>query len=217
MAAQAYAILRKNIIDSQRQEKTEVALELTAVVTEGQLNITAAATGIPEEVLPSCRLRLAIVENEVHTIIPIGSNGIRDHEFLVRDMLGVAKGIPPKKGELKYSASIPMADLQQHLVDYIQRYEAGRRIEFPTETKPPIKGPLSLVGWVQNDKTDQKSKFKLVLQSALIPIGGDLKIGTAADSQTPATEAVPVKAAGKKDAAASEANPATPAPPAVPE
>ena len=215
MAAQAYAILRKNIIDPQLMEKTDVALELTAAVTEGQLNISAAATGIPEDVLPSCRLRLAIVENEVHTIIPMGSNGIRDHEFLVRDMLGVAKGIPPKKGELKDSASIPLADLQQHLVDYIQRYEAGRRIEFPAEMKPPIKGALSLVAWVQNDKADQQSKFKLVLQSAMIPIEGDLKIGT--DSQTPPADAVPEKAAGKKDAATSEAPAATPAPPALPE
>ncbi|MEI8021676.1 MAG: hypothetical protein WCH39_25930, partial [Schlesneria sp.] len=203
MAAQAYAILRKNIIDPQFMEKTDISIELTAAVTEGQLNISAAATGIPEDILPSCRLRLAIVENEVHTIIPMGSNGIRDHEFLVRDMLGVAKGIPPKKGELKYSASIPLADLQQHLVDYIQRYEAGRRIEFPAEMKPPIKGALSLVAWVQNDKTDQQSKFKLVLQSALIPIEGDLKIGTA-NSQTPPTDAVPEKTAGKKDAATSE-------------
>ncbi len=216
MASQAYAILRKNIIDPQLMEKTEVALELTSAVTDGQLNISAAATGIPEDVLPSCRLRMAIVENEIHTIIPMGSNGIRDHEFVVRDMLGVAKGIPPKKGELKYSASIPLADLQQHLVDYIQRYEAGRRIEFPAEMKPPIKGALSLVAWVQNDKADQQSKFKLVLQSALIPIEGDLKNGTA-DSQIQPTDAVPEKASGKKDATTSKAPAADPAPPAVPE
>ena len=220
MAAQAYAILRKNIIDTQLMEKTEVALELTAAIADGQLNISAAATGIPEDVLPSCRLRLAIVENEVHTMIPFGSNGIRNHEFLVRDMLGVAKGIPPKKGELKYSASIPMADLQQHLVDYIKRYEAGRRIEFLTEMKPPIKGALSLVAWVQNDKADPQSRFKLVLQSALIPIEGDLKVG-ATNPQARTTDALPAptseKSSGKESDSPSEAPESTPAPPAKPE
>ena len=219
MAAQAYSILRK-FIDLRLADKTDVVLELTATATDGQLNISAVATGIPEEVLPSCRLRMAIVENEVNTTIPRGTNGIRHHEFLVRDMLGIAKGIPSKKGELKYSASIPMADLQQHLVDYIQRYEAGRRIEFPAEMKPPIKGPLSLVAWIQNDKADPQSKFRIVLQSAMIPIEGDLKIGTAT-SQAQPTDVSPAqpsaKASDKASQNSSSAAETTPAPPAVPE
>jgi hypothetical protein len=195
MTGQVYVALRK-FMDQMLAEKTDVSLELTAATTDGQLTISAAATGIPEELLPSCRLRMAIVENDVRTIIPNGSNGIRDHAFLVRDMLGVAKGIPPKKGELKYSASIPLSDLQQHLVDYIQRYEAGRRIEFPAEMKPPIKGPLSLVAWVQNDKADPQTKFRVVLQSAMIPIEGELKFGPA-NSQTKPTDALPAQSSAK--------------------
>ena len=219
IAGQSYSILRK-VIDPRLTEKTEVALELTAAVTDGQLNISVAATGIPEDVLPSCRLRMAIVENDVRTMIPASSNGIRDHEFLVRDMLGIAKGIPPKKGELKYSASIPVSDLQKNLTDYIQRYEAGRRIEFPAEMKPPIKGALSLVAWVQNDKADQQTKSRLVLQCAMIPISGDLGIGTTNAPAQP-TDAVSVQPSAKspvKDIA----NPAaaagvTPPPPALPQ
>ena len=218
-AGPAYSVLRQ-VIDPRLFEKTEVALELTAAVTDGQLNISATATGIPDELLPSCRLRLAIVENELHTIIPGGSNGIRDHEYLVRDMLGIAKGIPPKKGALKYSASIPVSDLKKNLVEYIQRYEAGRRFEFPAEMKPPIQGPLSLVVWVQNDKADEKTKSKLVLQSAMIPIEADLGLGTATTQAQP-TDAAPTEASAKPPAKES-ADPqgtegATPKPPAVPE
>ena len=218
-AGQAYSVLRQ-VIDPRLADKTEVALELTAAVTDGQLNISAAATGIPDELLPSCRLRLAIVENELHTIIPGGSNGIRDHEYLVRDMLGVAKGIPPKKGELKYSASIPVSDLQKNLVNYIQQYEAGRRFEFPAEMKPPIQGPLSLVVWVQNDKADEKTKSKLVLQSAIIPIEGDLGLGTATTQGQP-TDASPTETSAKPPVKDIPNPPGTeaesPKPPAVPE
>ena len=171
VAGTAYKVFRQ-VIDSRVADKSDVKLELSAAVTNGQLEVSVAASGIPDDLLPSCRLRMAVVENEVRTIVPNGSNGIRDHEFLVREMLGGAKGIPPKKGELKYSITIPLDDIQQHVIDYIKQYEAGKRFEFPKQMKPPMQGPLSLVAWVQNDKIDSQLKSKLVLQSAMIPITG---------------------------------------------
>ena len=238
MAGNAYAVLR-NVIDQIVVEKTEVKLDLSAEIIDGQLVVSAVASGIPDEVLPSCRLRLAVVENEIHTIIPEGSNGIRDHEFLVREMLGGAKGIPPKKGELKYLISLPVADLQQHGVDYIQRYEAGRRFEFPAAMKPPIQGPLSLVAWIQNDKADEQTQSRLVLQSAVTPIKGETGFGAApaasattesSTTESPATPAStpdsPAPAAEKPTEAPTEAatpvadsesSDSTPPPPALPE
>lgn len=214
MAGNAYTVLRK-VLDPLVVEKTDAKLDLTAEVIDGQLNVSAVATGIPDELLPSCRLRLAVVENEIHTIITEGSNGIRDHEFLVREMLGGAKGIPPKKGELKYSISLPVADLQLHVVDYIQRYEAGRRFEFPATMKPPIQGPLSLVAWVQNDKADEQTQSRLVLQSAVTPIKGET--GFSAASAMPATETVTTpesSAPATKPAPATKEAPAKKAAPA---
>ena len=38
--------------------------------------------------------------------------------------------------------------------------------------KPPVQGPLSLVAWVQNGAIDKDLQSKLVLQSAIIPVGG---------------------------------------------
>jgi hypothetical protein len=184
-AANAYLVFRR-VIDPLVVEKTDVQLEVSANVTDGLLNASVVATGIPEDVLPSCRLRMAIVENDVRTAILNHPNGVRDHEFLVREMLGGAKGIPPKKGELKYSITMKLEEIQEHAVEYIKQYETGRRIKFPDAMKPPIKGELSLVAWVQNDKVDEKVeiKGKMVLQSALVPI----KRVTETETKSPATE-----------------------------
>ncbi len=211
MANNAYMVFRK-VIDPRLTLKTGVAIKLSAEVTDGQLKVSAEVTGIPEEVLPSCRLRMAIVENEVRTIVPMGSNGIRNHELLVREMPGGAKGIPPRKGELKYSVTTPVSEIQQRVEDYIKRYEVGRRFEFPVEMKPPIKGPLSLVAWVQNDKPDKEANSRPVLQAAIVPVTGDTGFGGATDPVAQVT--------GNSDKPATSSEPAPvegPTPPALPE
>ena len=222
-AENAYKVLRR-VIDQRLTEKTDVTLEMSANVTNGQLQATVVATGIPDDVLPSCRLRMAIVEDHVRTIAPNASNGIRDHEFLVREMLGGAKGIPPRKGELKYSMTMPMSDIQKHVVDYIKQFEAGKRFEFPKEMKPPIQGKLSLVAWVQNDKVPQGTNIKLILQSAMVPVTGELGLETEpehnhADHTAATTTGKTDKPAEPaKESAKEPAEPATiPDPPALPE
>ena len=137
-------------------------------------------------------------------------------------MLGDAKGIPPKKGELKYSITMPISDVEQHVVDYIKRYETGRRIEFPPEMKPAIQGPLSLVAWVQNDKIEPELKSKRILQTKRIPISGYRESEAKVESDR--TDTAPVKsevppidpAAPVKSTTLPETE-ATPAPPALPE
>ena len=223
IAGSAYSVFRK-VIDPRVAEKTDITLNLTASVTDGQLNASVVANGISDDLLPSCRLRMAIVENEVRTIVPNGSNGIRDHEYLVREMLGGAKGIPPKKGELKYSITIPMAEIQEHAVDYIKRYETGRGFQFPEPMKPPIRGALSLVAWVQNDKVNPEAeiKAKIILQSAIIPITGFA--GDGAESTTNSTkhpaimpEAESVGSNQPAGASGAETTESAPPPPALPE
>lgn len=228
MATAAYGVFRR-VIDSRASEKSNVTLELSATVTDGQLHASVAANGIPDELLPSCRLRMAIVENEVRTIVPNGSNGIRDHEFLVREMLGGAKGIPPKKGELKYSITMPISDIQEHAVDYIKRYETGRNFQFPEAMKPPIRGPLSLVAWVQNDKVNEGAiKARVIMQSAIVPItgfGGTTEAAaTKPAAAAPTTEETTTEtkqtapaAAAAATAASEPDGEATPPAPALPE
>ena len=225
VAPAGYAAIR-SVVDARLSEKTEIVLQLSAAVTDGQLAIAVEATGIPEDVQASCRLRMAIAENEVVTDGPRTSmtNGIRIHEFVVREMPGGAKGIPPKKGELKYSTTMPVAELQQHVVEFIERFEAGRRGEFPAEFKPPITGPLSLVAWVQNSNPDPELRAKIVLQSAIVPITGDtgfeMQAVPAANTEPmPARPEKPSEEPKPKTSAdvAKSSSESTPPPPELPE
>ena len=180
LSGTAYTMIRQHI-DLRRKQSTPIRLQLEAGVTDGQLSIHAAVTGATEEQLPTLRLRLALAEDVVESRMP---NGIRRHEMLVREMPGGARGIAPKKGELKYDFTMPVTDLQLHLDEYIQRFEAGNKLKFPDEMKPPIRGAFHLVGWVQilSDKSDAKNPSKLILQTAAVPVAGFNAAASAADS-----------------------------------
>jgi hypothetical protein len=201
----AYSILRA-IVDPRLKQSTPIRIELAGRVDNGELTIEAAVTGATEDELPSLRLRLALVEETVESPMP---NGIRRHAMVVREMPGGARGIAAKKGELKFSFSMPAEELQQHLTDYMSRYEAGSRIEIPAEVKPPVRGPLHLVGWVQNDKldTDHPEIGRAVLQTAIVPVSGHFP-----DGGSPATP-------DRKPESTAPARPAstTPPAPALPE
>lgn len=200
----AYTIFRA-VVDPRVKQSTPIRIELSAAIENGDLAIQAAVTGATEEQLPSLRLRLALAEESVEAPMP---NGIRSHAMVVREMPGGARGIAPKKGELKFSFSMPASDLQQHLDDYLTRYEAGNKIEIPAEAKPGIRNPLYLVGWVQNDKLaqDRPEIGRAILQTAIIPVTGS---GSFSESKT---EPNP-----KPVAASTEKAAVTPPPPALPE
>ena len=221
-APQAYEILRR-LIDHQLSETTEASVKLNAELKDGQLSVSAVVTGIPEERLQSCRLRLAIVENQVKTYLPYSSNGIQTHEYVVRELLGGSNGIPPKKGELKYSTSFPISDLQKHVSDYLSRFEAGRRMTLPPEMKPEVKGPFSLVAWVQSGTFDEKTRSKLVLQSAIIPITSDLPpAATSVQESKPKEEPSPAAVEPKTEptnaaVSSGESSDSTPPAPELPE
>ena len=219
-AAQAYEMLRR-MVEKRREDKSDVKLELSATLENGLISVSAEAKGIAEDLLPSCRLRLAIVENNVEVFLPLASNGVRNHEYVVRELLGGSNGIAPKKGELKYSTTIPVDDFQKHITEYLNRFEAGRRQNFLPEMKPPVQGPLSLVAWIQNGAIDKELQSKLVLQSAIIPIGGQAGTPTAKEPEKKEekAESTPEPANSPLVATPSEGKEAgtTPPAPALPE
>ena len=206
LSGTAFNMIRQ-YIDLRRKQSTPIRLQLEAGVTDGQLSIRAVVTGATEEQLPTLRLRLALAEDVVESHMP---NGIRRHEMLVREMPGGARGIAPKKGELKYDYTMPVTDLQLHLDEYIQRFEAGNKLEFPAEMKPRIVGAFHLVGWVQIqiDKSDEKNPAKLIVQTSTVPVSG---LGPA----TNASESTPPVA--PKNATAPVGSSTTPPAPALPE
>ena len=198
-------------MDLRRKQSTPIRLQLEASVKDGELSINASATGFTEEELPSLRLRLALAEEVVASRAP---NGIRQHEMVVREMPGGARGIAPKKGELKYSYTMPVADLQLHLDEYIQRFESGNKIDLPAEMKPPVRGSLQLVGWVQvqGDKaTEGQVPPKLILQTAIVPVTGFVA------PTAPVPTAIPKDEAATKSSAAPAESTVKPPAPALPE
>ena len=204
-AAMGYSIIRA-VIDQRLKQNTPIRIELSGKIDQGELAIQAAVSGATEEQLGTCRLRLAIAEESVATPQP---NGIRTHSMVVREMPGGARGIAAKKGELKFSYSMPIAELQDHLNDYLSRYENGNKIEIPEDAKPKIKTPLYLVAWVQDDKADpgHPEIGRAVLQTVIIPIAGS---GTATGN----TENN--HAAGNGSNADSDPAPVVPPAPALP-
>ncbi len=87
-----------------------------------------------------------------------------EHHFVVRRLLGGAKGTGLKGDELKYSTSMTMADLKQGLEDGIAEIEQNRSVKF--EIKPLLLEGLSVVAWVQDDSN------KRVLGSVIVPVEG---------------------------------------------
>lgn len=193
-----YNILR-TVVDARLKQSTAIRLDLSGKIENGDLSITANVTGATDEQLSTLRLRMALAEEVVDASMP---NGIRDHAMVVREMPGGARGIAPKKGELKFSFSMPVTDLQQHVSEYMSRYEAGNKIEMPATMKPAIRGPLYLVGWVQNDKLDNDHPEigRAILQSAIVSIQGTMpeqategkaKVESATRTTTPTTPPAP--------------------------
>lgn len=189
----AYTILRA-VIDARLKQTTPIQLALSGKIEGDELKIEANVTGASEEMLSTLKLRLALAEENVEATLV---NGIRDHAMVVREMPGGARGIAPKKGELKFSYSMPVGDLQQHLDDYLSRYESGKKIEIPKEMKPPIRNPLYLVGWVQDDRTDSSRPEvgRAILQTAIVPVVGSGAAETPATtpSESPAETTAPDK------------------------
>jgi hypothetical protein len=199
----AYSLLRA-IVDPRLKQSTPVRIELSAKVENDELSLQATVTGVTEELMPTTRLRLALAEAAVEAPNP---NGIRRHDMVVREMPGGAKGISAKKGELKYSLSMPAADLQRHVNEYITNFEHGRKIEIPVSLKPPIRNQLYLVAWVQNDKVDEEHPEigSAVLQTAIIPVAGEFPVAAPVEPEKPAEATAP-----------NDSQPTIPPPPALP-
>jgi len=194
-APTSYAILRA-VIDPRLKKTTPVQLKLAAKIENGELDLQAEVAGATEDELPTLRLRLALVEEVVESPMP---NGIRQHPMVVREMPGGARGIGPKKGELKFSFTMPASDVQKRLTEYLTRYESGTRIQIPPEVKPAVQGQLFLVAWVQNDKLDPAHPEigRGIIQTAMVPvIGSGNPVTTPNEKTEPATPgkpATPVK------------------------
>jgi hypothetical protein len=185
-AGNVYSALRERVTPV-REQTTEFKLELSAQAADGQLALAADVTG-PAQFPPELRLRLALIEDQISFIAP---NGIRRHDGIVRSMPTGARGVPPKEGQLSYRRTLSLADLKEQLSREVDQAEERYGVEFPV--KPLALSKLSLVGFVQHEKTQE------ILQAKLVPVSGTITFSKTAP-EPDAAGAAPDKTGADKPA-----------------
>jgi hypothetical protein len=154
-AGDVYASIR-SMIDHFLARKTTVRIQLTAQPKGSVVAVTADAEGSFPPTDP-IRLRLALAEER---IAMRGSNGIREHEMVVRAMPGGPQGIEIKDGKLHYQGTVDLKSLRQELNDQLSADEEKQKTKF--SSKPLDLTHLRLVAFVQNDQSREIYQSKMV-------------------------------------------------------
>ncbi len=155
----------RGLLDDAIDQESSIGIELSANAADGVLNVDAKVTGVEDRSdIDSLRLRLVLVEEEVDYM---AGNGIRQHEMLVRGMVGGPDGVPAQDGKLQLSEKLDLAELKSGLQEYLTEFEQGNQYNFAA--KPLELQPLYVVGFVQSDED------KTILQTAIVPVEGELK------------------------------------------
>lgn len=152
---EVYATIR-SAISHLLSRKTSVRIQLSAQPKGSAVAVTADAEGSfpPNEPI---RLRLAVAEERIFLR---GSNGIREHEMVVRTMPGGPQGIELKEGKLHYQGTVDLKSLREQLNDQLSADEEKQRSKF--SAKPLDLSHLQLVAFVQNDQSREIYQAKLV-------------------------------------------------------
>jgi hypothetical protein len=154
-SVEVYASIR-SMIDRFLARKTTVRIQLAAQPKGNVVAITADAEGSFPPAEP-IRLRLALAEERVAMR---GSNGIREHEMVVRSMPGGPQGVEMKDGKLHYQGTVDLKSLRQELNDQLIADEEKLKVKF--SSKPLDLTHLRLVAFVQNDQSHEIYQTKMV-------------------------------------------------------
>lgn len=152
----------RQIADPLMAEQTPIQISAKAEAKEGDLKVTAEATGAEE--MDDLRLVVVLAENMVEMPSP---NGIRQHRMVVRSMFGHPRGVAPAQGRLSYETTVKLDQLKQQLMDDLTDIE--RELGGTLPMKPLEMQELHLVAFVQNARTRE------VLQAAAVPVEGEVK------------------------------------------
>jgi hypothetical protein len=183
-AGEVYASIR-SMIDRFLTRKTTVRIQLAAQPKGNLVAITADAEGSFPPAEP-IRLRMALAEER---IAMRGSNGIREHEMVVRSMPGGPQGVEIKDGKLHYHGTVDLKSLRQELNDQLIADEEKQKAKF--SSKPLELTHLRLVAFVQNDESHEIYQSKMVEFPTGAAATADKKQATQATPQ-------PAAVAGKK-------------------
>jgi hypothetical protein len=165
-----YKMIRAQV-DLMLLRKTSVKIHLKAEPKDGVVAVTADAEGAFSANDP-IKLRLVLAEDRVTFR---GSNGVREHEMVVRAMPGGTGGAELKDGKLRYEGKVDVKAIRRQLDDYLRAFEEAQKTTF--QSKPLDLAHLHLVAFVQNDQT------KEIYQAATVPFPTDPTASPAAKSQ----------------------------------
>jgi hypothetical protein len=148
----------REIIDKDLEQVTPVSLTGSAKRDSDKIDIAVNVNGV--EPGADVKLRLLLVEEEIKYV---GSNRIRFHHHVVRDMPGGPAGVELKEKSLSHKATVDLAELRKELTSYLDDYAANTR-PFLNDKRPMDFKHLKVIAFIQNDKTRE------VHQAALIDI-----------------------------------------------
>ncbi len=163
----------RGAIDHFLARKTSVHIQLAAQPKGSVVAVTADAEGSFAQNEP-IHLRLALAEERVFMR---GSNGIREHEMVVRAMPGGSQGVELKDGKLHYQGTIDLKAVKEQLNDQLSADEEKHKSKF--SSKPLDLSHLRLVAFVQNDRSRE------VYQAKLVPF--PMPAGSSASNVEPST------------------------------
>lgn len=142
----------RDVIDKALEAKATATVDLKAGRKGDTIEISAKAkTADKPAEGAEPRLRMVITEEVVKYV---GSNKLRFHHHVVRDMPGGAEGLSlDKAGELSHTAKVDVKKLRGEIEKYVTDYEAKSTF-FGTKPGIDLK-KLSVVAFVQDDKSKE--------------------------------------------------------------
>jgi hypothetical protein len=161
MAESTYKVYR-DVINKLLEEPATAGVALNARRDGETVKIEAEVSNLKDPG-DDLRLRFVLAEEEIRFT---GSNRIRFHHMVVRDLPGGADGFKLTKPAGKYSATVDLDALRHDLTRYLDDYVAEHG-PFPKPQRPLALKNLKVVALVQDDKTGE------ILQAAQADLGGE--------------------------------------------
>jgi len=147
------------IIDPLLETPAKLKLKLAPSRQGDRIDVTVDISGL-ETTFDTVVLRLALVENQIRYL---GGNQLRFHHHVVRALPGGPKGFALKGRNVTQSVRVDLGNLRKELAKYLEEFH--KKNPFPTGKRPLDLQHLSVVAFVQNEKS------KEVLQAAEAGLG----------------------------------------------
>ena len=155
----------KGIIDPILEKNTDVKVAGSFGRTGDKITASVNVTGA--DPAAELKLRLVVVEENIKYV---GSNQLRFHHEVVRNMMGGPGGVVVSEKAFKKTLTTDVGDVKKGLNTYLDEFAANR--PFPYKHRPMDLGHLKVIALVQDDKTLE------ILQAALLTPGGEKTTAT---------------------------------------